>query len=360
MSVTTLQQQSPIHKFRSELMAMTPELANALPSHIKPEKFQRVILTVVQLQPDLLSCDRRSLFAACLKCAADGLVPDGREAALVKYGTSAQYLPMFTGVQKRVRNSGEIASIQSHVIYEHDEFVWQQGVDASITHKPKFPGDRGKPVGVYAIAKFKDGSDPQIEVMDLTDIERVRKVSKAASSGPWVQWWDEMARKTVFRRLAKWLPLDAETDAILRRDDEAGAPTIAEPAGVVLEGAVETAPPEPPDSFEAAARGQPVTIAESPQEKKADPPRGAETDEAKIKIEELVAKFANTDSLAAHHRLVTDKEVSKTIEWLKKARPERYRADLEPFIKASFERNKITPQSEGRQTSFDESVEIAS
>ena len=251
MSVTTNNKQNAIVQFRGELMAMTPEFANALPSHIKPEKFQRVIMTVVQLQPDLLACDRRSLFASCIKCAADGLVPDGREAALVKFGNAVTYMPMFTGIQKRARNSGEIASIQAHVIYENDEFSWQQGVESGVTHKPKFPGDRGKPIGAYAIAKFKDGSDPQIEVMDVAQIERVRAVSRAAKNGPWVQFWDEMARKSVFRRLAKWLPLDAEADDLMRRDDEAGAPTVAEPSGVVLDGQVET----PMDGFEAASRG---------------------------------------------------------------------------------------------------------
>jgi len=252
MSVTT-RTGNQLTQFRSELMAMTPEFANALPSHIKPEKFQRVVMTIVQLQPDLLSCDRRSLFGACIKCAADGLVPDGREAALVKFGDKIQYMPMFTGIQKRVRNSGEITSIQAHVIYENDEFTWAQGVDASVCHKPKFPGERGKPIGAYAIAKFKDGSDPQIEVMDVSAIDRVRKVSRSGGSGgsgPWVQWWDEMARKTVFRRLSKWLPLDAEADVLMRRDDEAGAPTVEEPSGMVLDGQA-----EPLDSFEAASHG---------------------------------------------------------------------------------------------------------
>lgn len=243
-------QKNPIARFRQELVAMTPELTNALPSHIKPEKFQRVVLTIVQLQPDLLNCDRRSLFASCIKCAADGLIPDGREAALVKFGNAVQYMPMFTGIQKRVRNSGEIASIQAHVIYENDEFVWEQGVSGGVVHKPRFPGDRGKPIGAYAIAKFKDGSDPQIEVMDYAAIERVRKVSRSGAGGPWATWWDEMARKTVFRRLAKWLPLDAEADDLLRRDDEAGAPTVEEPRNVTIEGEA-----HPLDDFEAASRG---------------------------------------------------------------------------------------------------------
>lgn len=255
---------NPAAELRQQLVAMSPEFQNALPSHIKPEKFQRVVMTVVQQSPDLMNADRRSLLASCIKCAADGLIPDGREAALVMFGSKVQYMPMFTGIQKRVRNSGEIASIQAHVIYEHDKFKIVRGLSETIEHEPLFPGDRGKPIGAYAIAKFKDGADPVFEVMDIGSIERVRAVSRAAKNGPWVAWWDEMARKTVFRRLAKWLPMDAEVDDLIRRDDEAGTPTI--------EGAPAIAEPGAPmieqDDFEMASAG--VTLDQSADSATAD------------------------------------------------------------------------------------------
>lgn len=234
-------------QLKAQLASMGDSLRSALPSHIKPERFQRVVMTVVQTTPELLQADRRSLLTSCLRCAADGLVPDGREAALVIFNTKdksgkwhklAQYVPMFTGIQKRVRNSGEIASIEAHVIYEQDEFVWRQGLDGTISHTPKFPGPRGKPIGAYAVARFKDGSPAQFEVMDVDEIGKVRAVSKAKEGGPWAAWWEEMARKTVFKRLAKWLPMDAEVDAILQRPDE--------PVGLIVDGAAtqdETAAP---------------------------------------------------------------------------------------------------------------------
>jgi recombination protein RecT len=247
MSVTT-RQNNPVEQIRTQLVAMTPEFKNALPSHIKPEKFQRVVMTVVQQTPALLNADRRSLFASCIKCAADGLIPDGREAALVMFGSTVQYMPMLAGIQKRARNSGEIASIQAHVIYENDKFLIRRGLTETIEHEPLFPGDRGKPIGAYAIAKFKDGSDPVFEVMDYAAIERVRAVSRSGSKGPWKDWWDEMARKTVFRRLSKWLPMDSEADELMRRDDEIGAPTAG---SGVLDGMAET----PIDEFQAASAG---------------------------------------------------------------------------------------------------------
>ena len=225
---------APITQFKQQLAAMSSQFGVALPSHIKPERFQRVVLTVVQSTPDLLEADRQSLFDSCIKCASDGLIPDGREAALTVFNTKVkrggrdewikkvQYIPMLAGIQKRVRNSGLIDSIQAHVIYEKDTFEWVQGFDERIVHKPFFPGDRGKPVGVYAIAKFKDGSR-QFEVMDVAEIERIRAASKTGQFGPWKDWWAEMARKSCFKRLAKWLPLDADVDDLIEYDNRAEA-----------------------------------------------------------------------------------------------------------------------------------------
>ena len=243
MNAITQTKTTPTEQLRAQISAMGPELRNALPGHIKPEKFSRVVMTVVQQSPDLLSADRKSLLGACMKCAADGLVPDGREAALVIFNVKnkdgswekrVQYMPMLAGIIKRVRNSGEIASVQAHVIYANDHFVIRRGLNETIEHTPLFPGDRGKPIGAYAVAKFKDGSDPQFEIMDIDAIQKVRAVSRAKDSGPWVQWWDEMARKTVFRRLSKWLPMDAEAEDLMRRDDEIGTiNAVAEPAGAI-------------------------------------------------------------------------------------------------------------------------------
>lgn len=225
---------APITQFKQQLTAMSSQFGVALPSHIKPEKFQRVVLTVVQSTPDLLEADRQSLFDSCIKCASDGLIPDGREAALTVFNTKVkrggrdewikkvQYIPMMAGIQKRVRNSGLIDSIQAHVIYEKDTFEWEQGFDERIIHKPFFPGDRGKAVGAYAIAKFKDGTY-QFEVMDVAEIERIRAASKTGQFGPWKDWWAEMARKSCFKRLAKWLPLDADTDDLIEYDNRVEA-----------------------------------------------------------------------------------------------------------------------------------------
>lgn len=214
---------SPMEAMRGTLTKMSPEFQAALPPQINVEKFVRTTLTAVQMQPDLLHADRRSLLGSCMKAAQDGLLPDGREAALVifrsKNGPQVQYMPMIGGVLKKIRNSGELASINAQVAYSADLFEYELGDDEKITHKPFLGGDRGKPIAVYAVAKTKDGAIYR-EVMSVSDVEKVRASSRAGKFGPWVDWWDEMAKKTVIRRMAKRLPSSADVDQMFDHDND--------------------------------------------------------------------------------------------------------------------------------------------
>lgn len=221
---------APYDSIVDGLNKMEGALRSALPVHIPVERFVRVCLTAVQMSPRLLQCDRKSLFMASLKCAQDGLLPDGRDAALVPFKDgkaskemgrevwAVQYIPMVFGILKKVRNSGELKSITSQVVHENDKFFYRLGDDEKIEHEPLLDGDRGKPRLVYAVAHTNDGGIYR-EVMTVGEIEKVRQVSRAKDSGPWVQWWSEMARKTVIRRLSKRLPMSTDLDDLIRRDD---------------------------------------------------------------------------------------------------------------------------------------------
>lgn len=218
----------PIAVIRQNLHQMAPQFEAALPKHVTVEKFTRVAMTAIQNQPDLASVDRQSLFGAIVRLAQDGLLPDGREAAIVKFGNKAQAMPMIAGVLKKVRQSGDVSKVSAQVVYEKDEFVWHLGFDEDVTHNPP-PLDqpRGKAIGAYATAVLKDGSR-LLEVMNFDEIEQVRKVSRASGNGPWVQWWGEMARKTVMRRLSKRLPMSTDLEDDFERDET----LPAEPAAI--------------------------------------------------------------------------------------------------------------------------------
>lgn len=263
---------NPLTVIRQNLQQMAPEFKAALPAHVSVEKFTRVAQTAIQNQPDLASVDRRSLFGAIVRLAQDGLLPDGREAAIVKFGDKAQAMPMIAGILKKVRQSGEVAKISAQVVYEFDEFVWTLGFDEDVTHNPpKLDQPRGKAIGAYATAVLKDGSR-LLEVMSFEEIEKVRAVSRSKGAGPWVQWWGEMARKTVMRRLSKRLPMSSDLDDTFERDEtlahgEAMAPHV--------EAAVIDLPRSRLDALE-----QQITDQPSPRDASPAPAAGAPNQEA--------------------------------------------------------------------------------
>lgn len=217
--MATQLQTSPVAVIRQNLNQMAPQFQAALPKHISVEKFTRVAMTAIQNNAALQGADRASLFGAVVRLAQDGLLPDGREAAIVMFGKQAQAMPMIAGVLKKIRQSGEVSKASAQVVHELDHFVWKLGFDETVEHEPPaLDKPRGKAIGAYAIAVLKDGSQ-LLEVMSLEEIEQVRKVSRASGNGPWVTWWGEMARKTVMRRLSKRLPMSTDLDDHFERDD---------------------------------------------------------------------------------------------------------------------------------------------
>jgi len=218
-----------IKQLRGDLTAMESQFTTALPPHIPVARFNRVVMTAVQGNPKLLRCDRQSLFNALMKCAQDGLLPDGREAAIVPYGVNeegrasadtAQYLPMIAGIRKKVRNAGALADWNVQVVQQGDEFDYRLGDQPYIHHKPAMSGGRSrKVIAAYSIATYPDGTISR-EIMNADQIEDIRRKSKA-QKGPWADpvFYPEMARKTVARLHSKQLPMSTDLDRLMHRDD---------------------------------------------------------------------------------------------------------------------------------------------
>ncbi len=210
--------------FNKDFTAFVPEIKKLLPSYINIEKFERVVLTAVQMNEDLLKADRKTLFTACLKAASDGLLPDGREGAIVTFSTKgvlcAQWMPMVSGIIKKVRNSGELKSIVANIVHEKDVFKYAiNETGESITHEPNVFADRGKAIGCYAIAETKEGAK-YFDVMSEADVMATKSASKA-KFGPWDGPFKfEMWKKTVIRRLSKRLPMSSEVESVIQADDE--------------------------------------------------------------------------------------------------------------------------------------------
>ena len=229
MNSVATQDRDIVSVIRDRLARLDPEFKTALPQHIPVERFRRVAITAIQRNPELALADQKSLFGACMMAAQDGLLPDGREAALVvfktkvkvdgqeKYIQQVQYMPMVFGIRKKVYQSGEVTSLTARVAYENDAFDYAFGLNEYLEHKP-CKLNPGPVVAAYAIVTYKDGSK-EFDVMTVPEIEKVRKISRRSDSGPWRDWYEEMAKKTVLRRLAKGLPLSSDLADFLRRDD---------------------------------------------------------------------------------------------------------------------------------------------
>jgi len=209
---------------RDQLVRMAPEFAKALPGHITADKFVRTAQTAIALTRNIGRVkDPQSLLAACTKAASDGLILDGREAALVvDYQGDVQYRPMMRGLLKLAYNSGQLKSLVVELVRENDYFDYEPtNAEKPITHKIDLRQPRGDAYAVYAIATLADGGVLH-EVMSAEDVNKIRNrsdawkafVAKKIKSTPWHTDWSEMARKTVFRRLSKYLPSSAERDRL--------------------------------------------------------------------------------------------------------------------------------------------------
>jgi len=176
----------------------------------------------VSADKNLQECTPASLAAAVVNIANVGLTlnPVAKEAAIVyrwngkTRAKEAQLMPMYPGLVKLLTNAGSVRSIVSNVVYENDVFELDIADNLKpVKHKPcLIRAKRGTKIGAYSLATLADGTR-QAEWMDIEDLHGIRARSdsykyylKEGKDCPWTTDEDEMMRKTVLRRLTKWLP----------------------------------------------------------------------------------------------------------------------------------------------------------
>lgn len=204
-------------------------LAAIMPKHVTPDRLLKTLLVACNRNPDLFQCTQMSVFETISRAGELGLDLSGTlgEAYAVPFNNrikidgqdvwvkQCQLIIGYRGLAKLARQSGEIKRIEAEVVYTNDDFKYRKGTSFALDFAPCLTGPRGEPIGAYALTEFKDGG-LQAEFMAVADIEAIRKRSKSgcakdgSATGPWKSDWSEMAKKTVFRRLAKWLPLSAD------------------------------------------------------------------------------------------------------------------------------------------------------
>lgn len=228
------------------------QFESALPRHMRIEHFMRCAMTYIKKNPTVGKCTAVSICKSLMDAAQLGLAPDGLlgSAYLVPFNNkvkddqgerwemTCQLIVGYRGMIDLARRSGQILDIQARPVLADDEFSLDWGKAQPLSHKPNLDAnpaeDQGKNVrGVYAIAFYRDGST-HMEYMSRAEIEGIQRRSKANGKGfsPWQTDWVEMARKTVVKRLAKYLPLSPELSRAIEIDND--AQEIVKDADVIL------------------------------------------------------------------------------------------------------------------------------
>lgn len=182
------------------------QLGGRLPEGMTQERFVYGLMTSVQKNSDLLKCNPTSVLLAAYEAAECGcdLSPSKALGWLIPYRETCQFQPSWRFFVQKAYASGIVKAFNAEVVYLNDKFKIVFAPVRTVIHEPAL-GDRGKPVGAYALIQFKsDAID--FEFLTLEEIENHRGHSKMPNSLMWKDFWNEGARKTAIRVLAKRLP----------------------------------------------------------------------------------------------------------------------------------------------------------
>lgn len=242
MTTTTneIQKASPVQTLAAYMNARAASLKTMLPKHLTAERVIKVALSAASRSKDIAMCTPQSFALAVIQASQLGLEagsPLG-EAYLVPFTNrgvkECTLIIGYRGLITLARRSGEIESIEAHVVHAKDEFDFVFGIESRLRHKPYMAtppaeganmaewikgADPGPMIAVYAIVRLKGGA-VQTEVMTRAEVERIRSMSRQAAGVTWTQHGDEMAKKTVIRRIAKYLPMSIELASALAHDEQ--------------------------------------------------------------------------------------------------------------------------------------------
>ena len=196
---------------------MQNEIKKALPSVITPERFTRIVLSALSTNPKLAETTPQSFLGAMMTAAQLGVEPNTPlgQAYLIPYWNGkekrleCQFQLGYKGLIDLAYRSGEVSVILAEAFNENDELTYSFGLEPQLKHVPAMSA-RGNPTHVYAVFRTKDGGYG-FEVMSMEDVRaHAQRYSKAYNSGPWQTNFEEMAKKTVLKRVLKYAPLKSD------------------------------------------------------------------------------------------------------------------------------------------------------
>lgn len=196
------------------------QLRRGAPRDVDAERMARIALTIVRQDPKIASCDPQSLLGAVMMCAQTGLEPGPMQhCAIIPYGKRATWQIMVKGLLHLLYRSDRIAAVQAGVARKGDRFSFDEGSAPFIKFRRSLTLRERERIAAFASIIPREGP-PLVRVMPIWEVERIRDQYAQATSGPWVTEFDEMAQKTVIKRLAKLAPVSAELTRAISWDDQ--------------------------------------------------------------------------------------------------------------------------------------------
>ena len=300
MNIESLATREP--KIVTLIRARKHSIAEALARRVPEDLFLSVIINNVRKNPALAECDPTSFFAALVECASLGLIPHRNQCSIIPFKRKATFCLGYRGVIDLALRSEKVRAIEAEVVREGEHFKYMRGLSPILEHIPGEDFSGGKNMThAYAIATLADGAK-QFVVMARAEIDAIKHRSPAGGVGPWQTDYEEMAKKTVIKRLGKLIPqsedlsrameVDEVEDAFEAHEAQAGISAGRDQAvkTIMADMEVEMAPEEPVADSEPAAApaaerhhpgggdGPPTAGASGAAKKRGRPKKGAQED----------------------------------------------------------------------------------
>ena len=180
------------------------------------------LMRQAQTQPDFFTGVKPASFMEALfRCAKDGLIPDGKEAAIAVYKGNATYMPMRDGLVKILWRTGQIRDINDQVVtrpeMDADRFDYEEGSSGFIKHRPLLDRkDTDEVVAAYCVINLVNGGSIR-EVVMRDDLKKIAAMSRSPATRAWPM---QMSRKAAIRRVMGKMPREAAISQVLAHDDD--------------------------------------------------------------------------------------------------------------------------------------------
>ena len=141
----------------------------------------------------------------------------------------------YRGLIQIAADEGSILWAKAEIVRERDHFEYRGPAQAPDHKFNPFDTDRGEIVGAYCLAQVPTGAI-LVEAIPIAEILKIRDLSMAYAKkkkGPWVDFPEEMIKKTIIKRASKTWPHTrrlATAIDYLNREAGEGLVTVDQPA----------------------------------------------------------------------------------------------------------------------------------